>query len=190
MYPHERSLVAKFKNKPFVLLGVNSDKDRREVKAVVKRERLTWRSWWNDGAPGGPIAREWGVTGWPTLYLIDHTGVIRYKAVGAEDLQKLDKEIALLAKDAGSDLAKRRVEESTKARADKPTKESPRISGEEVDDASKSERLAGSRLKLAKMLAEGGKVEKARERYRDIIAKYPKTDAAVEAKRLLDEQAK
>jgi hypothetical protein len=76
MYPHERSLVEKFKDRPFVILGVNSDDDREQLKQVLVKEKLTWRSFWDDGSTDGPIARRWNVTGWPTLYLIDHTGTI------------------------------------------------------------------------------------------------------------------
>jgi hypothetical protein len=76
MYPHERSLVEKFKDRPFVILGVNSDDDREQLKEVLIKEKLTWRSFWDGGSTDGPIARRWNVTGWPTLYLIDHTGTI------------------------------------------------------------------------------------------------------------------
>ena len=47
MYPHERSLVVKNRNRPFAIIGVNSDKDREATRQVVKQENLTWRSFWN-----------------------------------------------------------------------------------------------------------------------------------------------
>ena len=78
MYPHERSLVKNLKDKPFALIGVNSDpKDR--VKAAIKRENISWRSFWDGGRTGGPIASNYQVRGWPTIYMIDHEGIIRYK---------------------------------------------------------------------------------------------------------------
>jgi hypothetical protein len=76
MYPHERSLVAKYQDKPFVIIGVNSDANRDQLKKIVAREKLTWRSFWDGGSTQGPIASRWNVTGWPTVYLIDHQGVI------------------------------------------------------------------------------------------------------------------
>jgi hypothetical protein len=76
MYPHERSLVEKFKDRPFVILGVNSDASRDLVNQVVKKEKLSKRSFWDGGSTDGPISRRWNVTGWPTLYLIDHSGTI------------------------------------------------------------------------------------------------------------------
>jgi hypothetical protein len=91
MYPHERSLVKKLADKPFALVGVNSDQNREELKKVLEEERITWRSFWNGPlGTNGPIAARWKVESWPTIYLIDHEGVIRY--VDPEDDQ-LDRAI-------------------------------------------------------------------------------------------------
>lgn len=86
MYPHERSLVKKFRDKPFVLLGVNSDEDRAALKKTLVDERITWRSWWDEGSISGPIHTTWQVIERPTVHLIDHRGVIRYKNVSTEEL--------------------------------------------------------------------------------------------------------
>ena len=79
MYPHERSLVQRLAGKPFALIGVNSDDDRAELKRAMASEGITWRSFWNGGGTGGPISSAWRVESWPTIYVIDHHGVIRFK---------------------------------------------------------------------------------------------------------------
>jgi len=79
MYPHERSLVKKLEGKPFALIGVNSDRNREELKQVLVQENITWRSFWNGGGTGGPISRHWKVEGWPSIWVIDARGVIRYR---------------------------------------------------------------------------------------------------------------
>jgi hypothetical protein len=81
MYPHERSLVKRYKDRPFVIIGVNSDRDRERIKATCKEKELTWRSFWDGGSTNGPIATRWNVSGWPTTYMIDHRGIIRAKNV-------------------------------------------------------------------------------------------------------------
>ena len=96
MYPHERSLVERLKDKPFALLGVNSDKDRDELKEVLKKEKISWRSFWNGGSTDGPIAKTWNVHGWPTVYVMDPKGVIRFKNVRD---QKLDDAVDQLLKE-------------------------------------------------------------------------------------------
>jgi hypothetical protein len=70
--------VKRLAGKPFVLLGINSDKDRKAIKAVTVKERITWRSWWDGGGIEGPIATKWQISNWPTLYVLDANGVVRY----------------------------------------------------------------------------------------------------------------
>ena len=79
MIPHERSLVAKLSDKPFALLGVNSDKDLADLKKTLAKEQMTWRHFFDGGSTNGPIATAWNVSGWPTTYVIDAKGVIRFK---------------------------------------------------------------------------------------------------------------
>ena len=84
MYPHERSLVKRLADKPFALIGVNSDRDKEKLKVRMEEESITWRSFWNGGGTRGPISTRWNVSGWPTIYVLDHEGVIRYRGVRGE----------------------------------------------------------------------------------------------------------
>jgi hypothetical protein len=88
MYPHERSLVKRLEGKSFALIGVNSDGNRDELKKVLVKEQITWRSFWNGGSTNGPISNQYHVTGWPTIYVLDAKGVIRYKNVRGEAMDK------------------------------------------------------------------------------------------------------
>ncbi len=106
MYPHERSLVKKLTDKPFALIGINSDKDKKELKKAMTKEKITWRSFWDGGSTNGPIARSWKVKGWPTLVLIDAKGVIREKWNGSpRDPQVIDRAIDKLLAEMGSGAA-------------------------------------------------------------------------------------
>jgi hypothetical protein len=89
MYPHERTLVKKLADKPFALIGVNSDEDLDAIRKIVKEKDITWRSFWNGKeGTGGPISEAWNVKGWPTIYVMDHEGKIRYKNVRGKDLDE------------------------------------------------------------------------------------------------------
>jgi hypothetical protein len=102
MYPHERSLVEKHKDAAFAIVGVNSDSDREKLKPSLEKEKITWRSFWNgEKGTSGPISKSWNVKGWPTLYVIDAQGVIRYKTVGANE-EEIDKAIEKALADASS----------------------------------------------------------------------------------------
>ena len=103
MYPHERSLVKRLADKPFALIGVNSDKDKDQLRKRMTEEQITWRSFWN-GPKGtaGPISTAWNVRGWPTIYVLDHKGVIRYK--GPRE-KKLDEAVDTLLADLQKEAA-------------------------------------------------------------------------------------
>ena len=100
MYPHERSLVKKYQDRPFALVGVNSDKDREAMKQTVVENELTWRSFWDGGSTEGPIAKAWNVWAWPTIYVTDHEGIIRYKNVRGADLDAAIEELVKRAEAA------------------------------------------------------------------------------------------
>ena len=42
--PMEKAIVDRLKDRPFVLLGINSDSDREKLKARMREEGITWRS--------------------------------------------------------------------------------------------------------------------------------------------------
>jgi hypothetical protein len=115
MYPHERSLVKNLADKPFALVGVNSDPDLEKLKPVLEKEKITWRSFTNGPeGTGGPISKAWNVRGWPTLYLIDHKGVIRHKYLGSPGDKALDQAIEKLVAEAEKDAAGKEPEEKKK----------------------------------------------------------------------------
>ena len=88
MYPHERSLVKRLEKEPFVLVGMNSDESPEKYRDAAKRESLAWPSFFDGGGTGGPIAVKWGVSSWPTTFVIDAAGIIRYRDVRGEEMDK------------------------------------------------------------------------------------------------------
>jgi len=102
MFPHERSLVKQLADKPFALIGVNSDEDLEELRVAIKKKNVTWRSFWGgENGTSGPIAIKWGVSSWPAIYVIDAKGVIRFKNVRGDDL---DDAITKLLAEAGHEV--------------------------------------------------------------------------------------
>ncbi len=105
MIPHERSLVEKWKNRPFALIGVNSDgtdteDGKKKYDELKAKEGVTWRSFRNESTDP-PISDVWRVQGWPTLYYIDHEGVIRHKDVREEaEMEKVLEEMIVKAEAA------------------------------------------------------------------------------------------
>lgn len=83
MYDHERSLVQDLADKPFALVGVNTDEDLEEIRQVVKEKNLIWRSFFDPG--GEKISNDYEIDFFPTIMLIDHQGIIR--SINPTDLE-------------------------------------------------------------------------------------------------------
>ena len=83
--PHERELVAKLAGRPFTLIGVDGDADRELARKTMAEQGMTWPSVWNGGNTGG-VAADWGVRAWPTVYVLDARGVIRFTNMRGEQL--------------------------------------------------------------------------------------------------------
>ena len=90
--PGEKALVERLKDKPFALLGINSDGEAAKVNDMLKKEGITWRQA-IDGTTSGPIAKAWNVHGWPTIYVIDAKGVIRFKNARGAQMDKAVEEL-------------------------------------------------------------------------------------------------
>ena len=95
MLPHERSLVKRLQSQPFALIGINSD-PAKDLKDILKKQEITWRQA-VDGSTSGPLATKWNVHGWPTIYVLDEKGVIRYRDVRDDDMSEaVDKLLAAM----------------------------------------------------------------------------------------------
>jgi thiol-disulfide isomerase/thioredoxin len=85
MVPSTRALLDRLQDRPVVLLGVNGDTRREQGLGTARRLGMSWPSFW-DGPQGtdGPLNRQWRVTTWPTVVVLDEQGRIRYKFLGRE----------------------------------------------------------------------------------------------------------
>ena len=160
MYPHERSLVRKLANKPFAIIGVNSDRDLEKARATAVKKSISWRSFWN-GEEGtrGPISKKWRIAGWPTTYLIDKDGVIRHKNLRGEALDKaieelmaeMGEEVKLVGIDheAEDKAAMEKAKEQAEAEADQAEKaKTEEASKDPEPSAEKAEPVAPKPTKI------------------------------------------
>src|SRR5262245_8837476 len=96
MLPHEKALVKRMQDKPFAMIGINSDGPA--VAPRLHKEGITWR---NAIEPEkDSLASQWNVTAYPNLYLIDAKGMIRYHWVGYTRDEVLDQRIDELVAEA------------------------------------------------------------------------------------------
>jgi len=95
--------VTNLKDKPFALIGVNSNNDDpKKLKAAMEKYQLNWRSFGDRGT----ISEKWNSPGTPTYYVLDHKGVIQFKWVGVPGEKALDSALDKLIQEAEKDAKK------------------------------------------------------------------------------------
>jgi thiol-disulfide isomerase/thioredoxin len=93
MIPHERDLADQFRDKPFAIVGVNCDDDPQLAVKAEKTQQISWRSFRDSAKMGPSISQQWKNIGLPTVYVIDQTGQIRNRWVGAPSEETLSSAI-------------------------------------------------------------------------------------------------
>lgn len=96
MIPHEREMVEKFKGKPFALISVSADDEKKTVEEFLTKEPMPWTHWWE--GPDGSVLKNWNVRFFPTIYVIDTKGIIRHKQIRGEQLEKAVEKLLAEAK--------------------------------------------------------------------------------------------
>jgi len=86
MIPHEREMVERFKDKPFALVSVSADEEKKTLTDFLAREKMPWTHWWS--GPEGKLMDTLNIQHFPTIFVLDAEGVIRHKEVRNEGLEK------------------------------------------------------------------------------------------------------
>lgn len=89
VYPRLRELTERNRQSPFAVVSINAEPEKNieELKAAWSAEGNTWRCLF-DGTWEGPIQKAWNIRRFPTIYLIDAEGRIRYRDLYGRDLEE------------------------------------------------------------------------------------------------------
>ena len=90
--PHQKALVERHANEPFAIVGVNTDDDAQEYRQRAAEHGVTWKSAWQ-GSTRGPIPAGWGISSYPTIYVLDADHVIRHINPRGEKLEQVVDEL-------------------------------------------------------------------------------------------------
>jgi thiol-disulfide isomerase/thioredoxin len=86
MIPHEREMVARLKDKPFQLVAISFDEKLETLTSFLAKEKMPWMHWWNGHE--GKLMDTLNIQHYPTIFVLDQNGVIRFKEIRGEELEK------------------------------------------------------------------------------------------------------
>lgn len=86
MYPQLRELREQYESKGLSVVSVVTDKTIDTLRQAISEKNITWRCWW-DGEDG-EIVSTWGITAFPSIFVLDRRGVIRFMNVRGKPLEK------------------------------------------------------------------------------------------------------
>ncbi len=90
MIPHEKEMVEKLKGKKFALISVSGDDKKETLVNFVEKTKMPWTHWF---AERKGILQDWNIRFYPTVYILDHKGVIRAKGLRGEEMEKKVEEL-------------------------------------------------------------------------------------------------
>lgn len=79
------------RDKGLAILAINEGNTREDVASYAKENGLTFMVQTDEG---GMTAREYGIFGFPTIFIIDRAGIIRKKILGDINPEQLDQLVA------------------------------------------------------------------------------------------------
>lgn len=86
--PHLKTLVQRHADRPFALVGINTDSDKEEYLRKAQDFGVTWRSAW-EGSTGKGWPQAWGISSYPSVIVLDAQHKIRAWGARGKELDKI-----------------------------------------------------------------------------------------------------
>jgi|GEM_PF-627437 len=96
--PHVRDAYERYNKEGLEIVGISFDADKQRLEDVVKRENLRWPQYFDGSGQEAAPGKTFGIQHWPSMWLLDRNGVIRFISAGAG----LDRKITALLKETGN----------------------------------------------------------------------------------------
>lgn len=77
-YPRLYQWTKRFRDRPAEIVAVHAD-EKEALRSSVDQRAVIWKCWWDKAGGLGPICTDWNARRFPTTYLIDAKGLIRFK---------------------------------------------------------------------------------------------------------------
>ena len=81
--PHVKEVYRELHPRGFEVLGFSFDRDRAALKTVVAQSGIPWPQSFEEGG-SNHFGKQYGIAYFPSMWLVDQKGVVRYISAGAD----------------------------------------------------------------------------------------------------------
>ncbi len=92
--PNVKAAYEKFHGKGFEIVGISLDKDLEKLKKFTEEKKMAWAQYCDGKGWEGKYAAEFGITGIPTMWLVDKKGNLRHLEARDGLAEKVEKLLA------------------------------------------------------------------------------------------------
>ena len=86
--PDVKQLYDKYKDKGFVVIGIDLDTDQGQMETFIKKQNIEWPQILDVRRGGGEISQLYRIDVIPSTFLIDKDGIIRYVDLSGPELER------------------------------------------------------------------------------------------------------
>lgn len=113
--PNVRAAYERYNKEGLEIVGISFDADKQRLEDVVKRENIRWPQYFDGGGQEAAPGKTFGIQHWPSMWLLDRNGVIRFISAGAG----MDRKITALLQETANPVNAARGVFENKAALDK-----------------------------------------------------------------------
>jgi thiol-disulfide isomerase/thioredoxin len=88
--PHLKTTYAKYHSKGLEIVGISFDRDRGALQNVVQGMEIPWPQYFEESQGGHQFGLKFGIRHYPSMWLVDRKGVIRFISAGQDMETKIE----------------------------------------------------------------------------------------------------
>ena len=92
--PNVKAAYEKLHSRGFEIVGISFDREKSDLETLVAKQKIPWPQYFDDSEEGKKLGDEFGITGIPTMWLVDKKGALRELNARENLTEKVEKLLA------------------------------------------------------------------------------------------------
>ncbi len=81
--PELKDVYRRFNPLGLEIIGISSDFEKAQLQGAVAQQQLTWPQYFDGKGKENDLVKRFGITHYPSMWLIDQKGIVRYISAGS-----------------------------------------------------------------------------------------------------------